>query len=218
MRAPSAPGTSTTDRRSKHPMRAIAPLSALIGTVAVLAAGCAGLAGGPAATRAPAPVEPPTDAVKCTQPPTTGSYPYPGGPGATEQPHLLPDAWLVGLDNSDRVQQLPGDLLVVQRDGSSIAALQLEPADDGSWWIAAYAACGDLGIELDWPPAPIPTDVPDLAELECDDTSTRVLTPFVRARADGVHLHFRNTGSTWIGYAHPYGGGGARDGGEETTT
>ena len=51
------------------------------------------------------------------------------GSASPEASHLLPDSWLRGLDNTDRVEVLDeGAVLVVDRDGRRIVALGLVEA------------------------------------------------------------------------------------------
>ena len=67
----------------------------------------------------------------------------------------------------------------MQRDGRTVAAVQLAPAEDDTWWIESFAACRETGIKLDWPPPPVPEDMPDVAELRCDGEQVELVTPFV---------------------------------------
>jgi hypothetical protein len=168
-----------------------------------------------AATEPPAPTPEPSavvQAIDCDDP-ITATTPYPGGPGATGPQYAIPDAWLTGLDNTDRAEPQSPDLVVVSRDGRRIAAIELVAAEGNTWWIESFAACRDAGIRLDWPPDPVPANVPDVAEIRCDGTTLELVTPFVRPQRDGVHLRFVNTGTAELGYSINAAGGGAGAGG-----
>ena len=143
--------------------------------------------------------------------------PYVGGAGAAGPLHRLPDSWLRGLDNTDRVEgSEDGARLIVNRDGRRIAALSLVEAQDGTHWIEGIAACAGDGIEPAWPPEPVPQVVPDVAEIRCGE-ETELVTPFVRLQSDGVHLVL--TGEPGVSYyllaSGPGGGSGGRAGEEQ---
>jgi hypothetical protein len=173
----------------------------------------------PAVTEPPAPEPEPSaaaQALDCDDPMTV-TTPYSGGAGVPGPQYPIPDAWLTGLDNTDISEPMPPDLVVVTRDGRKVAAIELVAAEGDTWWIVSFAACRDTGIELDWPPPPVPADVPDVAEVRCDGETLELVTPFVRPQRDGLHIRFVNTGTGELGYAIMARDGGAGAGGPPGT-
>jgi hypothetical protein len=155
---------------------------------------------------------PAAQALDCADP-VTAETPYPGGAGVPGPRHAIPDAWLIGLDNTDRIDLEPSGLVVVERDERRVGAVYLVPADGETWWIESFAACRDAGIRVDWPPPPVPADVPDVAEIRCDEKTTELSTPFVRPQRDGVHVRFVNNSSGERSYSLMTASGGGGNGG-----
>jgi hypothetical protein len=189
-------------------MRRRGPPGLLAALLAAALAGC----GGTVADQPGPETAQPALALDCTEL-IGGESPHPGGRGVPGPRYAIPHAWLTGLDNTDRVELEPSGLVVVERDGRRVAAVYLVPAEDETWWIESFAACRDVGIQLDWPPAPVPADVPDVAEIRCGETATKVVTPFVHPQRDGVHVRFVNTSAGERSYSLMSTWGGGGDGG-----
>lgn len=185
--------------------------------LAALAPGCGGTTPGAEKAQAEAPdAGAVTDPLECADP-AVSSTPYEAGPGVTGPRHTLPDAWLLGLDNTDVVEAGQRGVVTVSRDGRVVAALALVPASDETWWIETIGVCPGTGIKPDWPPGPAPPDVPDLAVIRCDGRATEIVTAFVRPRPDGLHVRFVNASSGELVYAVSGAEGGNGNGGPPGT-